>query len=36
MDTGIDNIVKKMDIEKLIEEDIKSRISDCVDVEEIT
>lgn len=35
MNIDIDNIVKKMDIEKLIKENIESRITDCVDVENI-
>lgn len=35
MNIDIDNIVKKMDIEKLIKESIESRIVDCIDVENI-
>ena len=35
MNIDIDSIVKKIDIEKLIEEDIKSRISECIDIGDI-
>ena len=32
MNIDVNNIVKKMDIEKLIKENIESRIADCIDV----
>ena len=35
MNIDIDSIVKKIDIEKLIEEDIKSRISECIDIGDV-
>ena len=35
MNIDVDNIVKKMDIEKLIKESIESRIVNCIDVESI-
>jgi hypothetical protein len=35
MNIDIDNIAKKMDIEKLIKENIESRIVNCIDVESI-
>jgi hypothetical protein len=35
MNIDVDNIVRKMDIEKLIKESIESRIVNCIDVESI-